>query len=452
MGPTEELSKFIANTTFEDLSETVVHQTKNAIMDALGCGIAGYKTEHEKLAPLINVVRSLKGEEESTVIVDGFRTSCICAALANGAIVHSIDYDDTNFATLVHTGSAIIPSVLALAERQGASGEDVITATVLGYEVAIKVGKSVMPTHYQFWHSTGTNGTLGAAAAAGKLLGLDADQMNQALGIAADQAAGLISCIEFGDLTKSLHPGLAAMKGILGALIIRSGGSGPRGILEYSRGYCNAYSDSPKLNELTERLGMPFEISSNSFKAYPSVLASHSAIEATLGIIAENKIRVEDIVQITEKTYDTAATSFCNYNPKTALAARLSLPYCIAAAAIDGQVGANQFSKERVFDPRIRELMKKVKIDSDAELTRLYPEKFPARVEVTTEDGKRSQKTVLFPKGLYKNPMTDDELRNKFRNLASLVFGAERVERILGMIDWLDDMHSISALISMMVE
>lgn len=451
MGITETLSKFIVNTEYEDLSPEVIQSVKNSVLDALGCGIAGFILEKENLKPILMLVKQLEGRKESTIIVDGFKTNFLFAALANGSFIHSIDFDDTHQAALTHTSAVMVPAALSLGEKLGKSGKEIILAIALGFEAATKVGQSVMPDLVRFWHSTAMNGTIGAAALAGKLLNLTDKKMNLAFGIAGDIASGTLACIEFGDITKSLHAGLAAMKGLLSAWLVSKGATGPRDFLEYSKGYCNAYALNPKIGKIIENIGNPFEIIHNSIKKFPSILASHTAIQAIINIINRNKIKPEDVKNINVKTYDLVETSFCNYHPQTLLGARLSVPFCIALAVVEGKVSLQNFTKDKINDPRINTLMKKIAIKGDPELNKLYPEKFPAQVEVITEDGKIYSETQHYPKGSYKNPLTQEELQEKFLNLATTTFPKEEAQRIMDTVFSLDKLKNISILTNLLM-
>ena len=452
MKPTEVLSRFVVETDFNDLPQEVVAAVKNSILDTLGCGFAGFTLENKSLTPILNLVKYLEGRKESTVIVDGFKTNFLHAALANGSLIHSIDFDDTHQAALTHTSSVMIPAALALGETLGASGEDVMLAVTLGFEAATKVGQSVMPSLARFWHSTALNGTIGAAALAGKLFRLSPEKMNLAFGIAADIASGTLACIEFGDITKSLHAGMAAMKGLLAAWLVKEGATGPRDIFEYSKGYCNAYSEKPKIEKITENLGNPFEITFNGVKGFPSILASHTGIQAMITIILRERIKAEEIKQINVKTYNLVESSFCNYDPQTLLAARLSVPFCIALAAVDGEVTLQNFTEERAFDPKVRAVMAKIKVKGDPDLNALYPEKFPTQVEVTTEDGRSFAESQYYPKGSYKNPLTREEFSSKFLNLATITFSENQAQKIMDTIYTLEALKSIDELTHLLVK
>jgi 2-methylcitrate dehydratase PrpD len=226
---TRRLAEFVVQTTYADLPPEALHAAKMLFMDTLGCGIAGSVFAEKELAPVFKVAAEMGEKEESTLLASAKKSSWFNAIFVNGTLMHSIDYDDTRPSLSTHIGAVLTPSILAMGEKLGTSGKDAILAAVLGYEVVSRIAFSVMRSHYDFWHSTGTNGTFGGAAAAGKLLGLDGDEMEVALGIAADQASGLKYCVKFGDLTKSLHGGLTAAKGVLAAMLVKHGATGPIG-------------------------------------------------------------------------------------------------------------------------------------------------------------------------------------------------------------------------------
>jgi 2-methylcitrate dehydratase PrpD len=452
LGITRRLAEFVVSARYEDLPIEVVRTAKLKIMDTLGCGIAGYVLSRNELAPVLKVLDEIGGREECTALVSGKKTSWFNAILGNGTLMHSIDYDDTRAGLATHIGAVVAPSVLGLSEKLGSSGKDAILATVLGYEVVFRISNSVMPTHYDFWHSTGTNGTFGGAVAAGKLLGLNADEMEMALGLAADQASGLISCIEFGDLTKSLHGGLTSAKGALAAMLSKHGATGPRGILEYSRGYCNAYSKEPHVEKIIHDLGKSFDIVNNYPKLYPSGLATHCAIEATLKLVRTTPILVEEVLRVNVKTLTSIVTTFSNPHPGTPLAARLSTPYCIAAAILDRELGIRQFEQERLQDQRIKELIKKIHMEADPALDSLYPEMIPAKIEILTKTGQVFSAEEYYPKGFPKNPISDEELEVKFESLCRYVFEKERISELKEMIKQMESMCNISELMRLLVE
>lgn len=446
---TKMLSKFAAGIDFKKLPDGVVKKAKDTIMDALGCAIAGYKVAAEEMKPLLEVIRESGGQPESTIICGGFKTSCLNAALTNGTMVHTIDFDDTHLPSIAHFGACVVPVALAVGEKVGASGADLITALVAGYEVGGRVSRSVMPTHYQHWHSTATNGTMAAAATAARLLGLKAEEIEMALGIAADQASGGRYCLDHGDFTKSLHPGMAAMKGVLAALLVQRGATGPKGIFEYPTGYCNVYSNEPDLNKIIENLGSPYEITINEFKGYPSILCSHTPIQAVLEIVNKNDLYPDDIESVKVRRMALPEGHGLNYNPETPLAARLSNQYCVAVAIAERQVLLHHFDWSRIHDPRLKELMKKVTFTDDPELNEHFYD-IPVYVDIITRDGKTYSAFNKCPKGSLKNPMTDEELKEKFLSLASYSIERSQAEKAADVIAHLEEIKSIDQLAALL--
>jgi len=255
MGLTRELSAFAAATGFSRLPEAVIAKTRLVIMDTLGCGIAGYTLAGEELAPLLRLAKAEGAHGPAMIFCDGHKTSVTQAALANGGIIHTIDFDDTSATCFGHFGASLLPTVAALGQQRGASGAEVVAAFAVGYDIATRVGRTVWPSHYDHWHPTSTLGTIGAAVAAGKLLQFDEAAMERALCLAADKASGLRYCIDHGDFSKMLHPAMAAMKGVMAALLVEGGAKGPTGLLEYPSGFCPTFSAQPDLAAGTGELG-----------------------------------------------------------------------------------------------------------------------------------------------------------------------------------------------------
>jgi 2-methylcitrate dehydratase PrpD len=447
---TRKLAEFVARTTYEDLPKAVVEAAKRMILDTVGCGIAGTFYSKKEVAPVQKVTEEIGGNEDCTLIVSGKKTSWFNAILVNGTFMHSIDYDDTRPGPITHTGAVVVPAILSMGEKLRSSGKDAILAAVIAYETVVRVGCSVMPSHYDFWHSTGTNGTFGGAAVAGKLLKLNIDEMEMALGIAADQASGLISCLKFGDLTKSLHSGLTAAKGVLSALLVKHGATGPRGILEIPEGYCKAYSKEPQVKKIVQGLGNSFDILNNCPKFYPSILGGHCIIEAVLKLVRTNDILPDDILKVIAKTFTIAVNKSSDREPRTPLAARMSIPYSIAAAIIDRELGMRQFEARRLQDRGIKAIQKKISLEADAEMDKFLPRMYPAKVEIITKDGKVFSAEEHYPKGFPDNPISARELERKFESLCATVFDQTRINKLKHMINHLESLEDISEIIQLL--
>jgi len=446
MEPTKILSSFCEKTTFADLPPAVVKIAKQTILDTLGCAVGTHSDEPEKPVVINKVVKDLGAGSAATVICGNMKATAPFAALANGVICHGIDFDDTHGEALTHTSCVIVPAALATAEEAGLSGKDFITSFVLGFEIAVRVGMTVMPTHYEYWHSTATNGTFGAAAAAGKNYGFSAEQYTNAFGFSGTQAAGLLTYLKFGDYTKSFNPGKSAFNGLLSALMVKAGGTAPPNMIENPKGYTGAYSKEPNLVKLTRGLdggAMVWEILNNMLKPYPSLAASHTPMAVVLRLVSENDLKPENIVKIVNRTYNTVKSHFSNYEPGNVMAARLSVPYCIAVCAAKRNGGLDAFHMETVNDPVVQDMLKKVEIVADPELHKLYPEKFPSNIEIYTKDGKVYKGEMYYAKGSPNNPFTNEEINQKFTDLALPMMDKGRVAQIVQMAENLEDVKDI---------
>jgi 2-methylcitrate dehydratase PrpD len=441
MSVTGALADFITNTSYDDLPKEVVEHAKASILDWLGVALAG---SLEPPASIINsIVDEIGGREQSTVIGTRTKTSCVNAALANGIFGHTVELDDIHEDAIIHPAASVLPAALAVAEYNDASGQDFIASIVVGYDVAIRIGMAINPSHYQFWHPTGTCGTFGATAAAGKILGLSSEEIVHALGIAGTQAAGLIEV--FGTMSKPLNAGRAAANGVWAALLAQKGFTSSRTILEAEKGYCRATAKECDPKKIIEDLGKKFEIMNNIFKIHASCGHTHGAIDAILLLTERYDIKPEDIDRIVVGTYPIAV-DVCgrNYEPKTASEAKFSLPYCLAAALIFGKVGLTEFSDENLSNNMIQKLSKKVTVNVDPEC--INARLGCARVALHTVDGKELSYRVDFPKGYPKNPLTKAELERKFVDLASLVLPEKSVRRLLEAVDNLESLEKIALL------
>ena len=444
---TRAVAEFVAKLRFEDLPEPVVRQACRLVLDAVGCAASAWTEDPAKARIAKDIAALYPAPGGAGVIgVAGSRAQPAFAALANGILVNAADNDDTHKRALLHVGSVVVPAALAMAQSGHLTGRQFIAALVAGYEVAVRVGMAVMPTHYRFWHSTATNGTFGGAATAANAMGLDADATQRALGLAGTQAAGLNTFFESGDMTKSLHPGKAALNGILSAQLAQLGMTSPPNMLEHAKGYLNAYSLEPKPEALTAGLGSSWEILQNGFKYFPSILASHSPIQATLAIVQKHSIDPAKIARITNETYNTVLSHFSSKDVGSVMAARISVPYCIAISAVDRALTQAQFAEARINDPLVRQVLARTEVIADAELNTRYPAEFPARVTITMEDGTALTETVLLPKGDPGNPLTDAELEAKYRDNCAAALSPAATDALRDAIMALPDAPSLDAL------
>ncbi len=447
MHETRRLAEFVSGLRFEDLPQAAVEQACNLVLDDLGCCLAAWEVDSEKTRVASEYVASFGAKGEAHVVgARGLASRAPLAAFANGVLSNAADNDDTHKGALAHISSVVIPAALAMAQARRLSGREMLASVVAGYEVASRVGMAVMPSHYEKWHSTATNCTFGAGATAARALGLDADRTEMALGFAGTQAAGLNAFFESGDMTKSVHPGKSAMNGIMGAELAAIGGTAPPAILERNKGYLAAFTDAPRPEVLAAGLGTTWEILENGFKYYPSILASHAPIGATLELVERHDVKPADIARLTLETYRTVTTHFSNYDPHGSMAARISVPFCMAVAAVDRKLGQAQFRPDRVEDPVVRSVLVKTQVLADEALNKLYPKNFPARVTITLKDGTIHQTTWMVPKGDPQNPLSVPELEDKFRSNASGLLGDKGAERAVRLCRELPEAGAVDEL------
>lgn len=416
---TERLADFLAVTQSTDLSPSVIGAGKYFTLDWLGSAMAGTVTEPGRM---LLAHAGAQAGQGATVIGLGEQRNAGLAALTNGGLSHIVEMDDLDRASVVHPAAPIIPAALAVAEREGASGLDFLTAVVLGYEVAIRVGEAVGRSHYRFWHNTATCGVFGATAAAGWLLGLDAERMVWALGNAGTMAAGLWEFIADGAMSKHLHAGRAASSGLLAAELAWRGFTGARRILEGERGFFAATSSDARPEQVIQGLtpGMAdYKISGVSIKPYPSCRHTHPAIDAALVLHQKNALAPDRIAKVEVETYQAALDLIDNPNPTHPYAAKFSLQYCVACALARGRVGLDDFEPEAMEDQVVRGLMAKMSVRLSGELDSRYPQEWPARVRVALTDGRQFAQLVEVPKGDPENPLSQTELEAKFRLLTA---------------------------------
>src|SRR5579883_997789 len=339
-GETRALAEFLATTT--SLPDAALEHTRRAVLDWLGSALAGSIEPPARMAQ--RVAASFGASDEATIF-SAPRSSAPAAAFANGVASHILEYDDVHKGSTLHAAAPVIPAALAVAEREHANGGAFLLAVALGYEAALRVGEAVNPSHYRFWHPTGTAATFGAAAAAGSLLGLNADQMQNALGSAGTQAAGLWEFNAEGAMSKHLHPGKAALNGLIAADLARAGFTGASRVLEGDRGFFRAMSQAHDASRITDGLGRQWKIAENCYKLHSCCGHTHTAIDVALDLRPSAGIAGIEI-----ETYGPGFEIVKQMNPRTPYQAKFSIAYCVAAALAEGRAGLEQFSDDR-FGP-----------------------------------------------------------------------------------------------------
>ncbi len=440
-----KLAQFIVNLRYKSLPSQVANKAKLCLLDTLGAALAGSKTPEAAIAK--SFALKIHQKKEATLITGKSKVGLFEAAMANGMMAHVLELDDGNRFALGHPGVSVIPTVLALGEKEKIKGAEIIPAIVAGYEVFGRIGAGGNPSHLdRGFHTTGTCGTFAAAAAAGRLLKLNLPQMISALGIAGSQAAGLFAFMADGSMTKVLHPGKAAHNGLLAAYLAREGFTGPAFILEDKRGFYRAFADNYNPQRVVEGLGEKYEIMHTYIKYHASCRHSHAPIDALLEIRQVHHFAPEDIEKVNIYTYSIAAKLIAGKEVTTPITGKMSLPYSAAVALIFGQVGLDEFKPKTLQNKEVKALLEKIDVYADEEFDKLLPEHRGARAEIILKDGRKLAAQVLDAKGEPENPGQPDELLAKFRSLARSVLSKEKVEKIIEMINSLEKLAEITPL------
>lgn len=458
MSVARELAKYATSLTFQDLPPDVIHQTERVVLDTLGCAIGGYASESSQ--GIQEYIKEAAYPEEATIFGSGLRTSCLNTALANGAMVRYLDYNDTAFilqGEIYRTGyhpSEVIPAILALAERQHLSGSDVITAIVMGYDLSLSFLEGVVGPGME---KKGWNGDSRGAyimpLIAGKMLGLNENQMENAVGISGSCHAvlGILDTpAEEYTMTKNIRFPMMAYSGILAAMLAQKGFTGPTTIIEGHDGFVETIMGGEyDLSKIVPRKGK-FAIRETCIKSIIADFSSHGHLTATLNLVKENDIKPEDVAEVRITTSKRCAEHTgdpVKKYPKNKETADHSSYYLTAIAIIDRQIGPDQFSPEKFQDPKVRALIDKVILQGDPNLDKVRPAGIS---EITTRQGKKYQCQVDFPRGHARNPMTDEEIMGKFKNMASKYMSDRRMREIIDTVfelDKLDDVGKLNRLV-----
>ncbi len=443
---TAVFARFAAGLTYDHLPEEARVAVRRVLLDWLGNVYAGAATRTGQIVR--DVVTEGGGTPEASLIGFGARSSAFGAALVNGASSHIVEFDDIYREAIYHPGAPTIAAAFAVAEKLGADGRRLAAAIAAGYDVGNRIGAAIQPAHYRFWHTTGTVGTFGAAAAAGNLLGLSEEEMTWAFGSAGSQAAGLWQFLEDGQtMTKPLHAGKAAANGVLAALLAKKGFGGATRILEGEKGFAAATSSNWSFERVLSTLGSHFTVVDTTFKAYASCGHTHPSIDATKAIVAAHGVRAGDVERVKIRTYDQAYTVCQNPSPQTTYQAKFSIPYTVAITLRFGRVGTAEFAQERIRDEETAELMRRIEVEPDPELTALVPGRRPAVVQIILKDGRSFTQREDFRKGDPENPPSQQELEDKFRDLASATLSPEEAAFTIEAVSSLESVEDVSMLL-----
>jgi 2-methylcitrate dehydratase PrpD len=466
MHKSEILADYVAKAKYEDLPSEVVTHAKKIVMDSVACGLGGRKTREGDL--LVDIVKEMGGKPQATIIGDSMRVSCEQAAQVNRVLTNMLDYDDDCLTPNVgHMSSLLVPVALAIGEYTNASGKDLINALVLGYEVIIRLRHAVDPTQEAFLRSFEkidfSGLAFGATAVAGKLLGLDREQLADALGL-----TGYVRIKRVPDYSPNREKdGMAPWMKVTGGdatipsmhatFLAKRGFPGDRTIFDQERGYeVTVGSDRYDASKAVADLGTKYEMLNICFKYYSSCRLTSATLEAAAGIVADNRIRPEDIKEVVVRAQRQVSRYMSMREPKYMIQAQFCVPYLVTMALLGEPTGPNWFTEKMLTDPKVREFQRKIRVEEDPEASKVgwgsMNVRWNSTVELTTNEGKGFTNHVEFPRGEPENPFSQQDHIDKLVNMASWAgIGEGRIDELCRTLDNLQELNSIASLTKLLV-
>lgn len=434
--PTRCIADYLVAARPQDLPEKVRREGRRTFLNWVGCAVGGSHNETIDIA--IAALKPFFGPRQASVLGRAERVDILHAALLNGISSHIFDFDDTHLKTVIHPAGPVASAILALAEYQATSGRDFLNALVLGIETECRIGNTVYPAHYDIgWHITGTAGVFGAAAAAGRLLGLDTQQMSWALGLAATQPVGLREM--FGTMTKSFHPARAAQNGLTAALLAARGYTSSTAAIEAKRGWANVLSTQRDYRQITERLGDSYEILLNTYKPYACGIVIHPAIDGCIELRNQHALTAEAIERIELRVNPLVLELTGKRKPQTGLEGKFSVFHACAVAIVEGAAGEKQFSDRTVRDLAIAALRDRIDAKADKDIPA-----DAAEINIALRNGRHLKTFVTHAVGSLERPMADADLENKFSVLAEGILPAGRTRRVIDLCWKLEELPDIA--------
>ena len=420
---TRRLAHYLVTAGYDDLPANVRKEGVRTLLNWVGVAIGG--SHHQTVDIAVAALAPFSGPAQASLFGRHERFDIMNAAFINGVSSHVFDYDDTHLKTIIHPAGPVASAILALSELQPVSGKDFLNALVLGVETECRIGNSVYPNHYDVgWHITGTAGVFGSAAAVGKLLKLNEEQMIWALGLAASQPVGLRE--SFGSMNKSFNPGRAASNGIFAAMLASKNFTSSEEMIEAKRGWANTISTKQDYNEITGDLGTRYEAALNTYKPFACGIVMHPAIDAAVQLRNENKLTADQVERVDLKVHPLVLELTGKKTPRQGLEGKFSIYHAVAVALVEGAGSEKQFSDRAVNDPTIVVLRAKVN-------PVVTPGIKPEQVDMTVvlRDGRQLHRYVEHAIGSVEVPMTDQQLETKFSDLADGIIAAPMIRRVM---------------------
>jgi len=449
MGITQELAKYYSDLKFHQLQEEVVDRVKYFFLDFIGVACRGSQVDSSR--SIYRFIREMKiGNRGGVIIGTKERAPYVYSALANGTSSHAIEMDDVNNEASLHPGVVVFPAALATSEMVEATGKKFIEAVVLGYEVMIRLGKALGPenSYKRGFHPTGTCGPFGSSVAASKILGLGEKGLLSALGIAGSQAAGSMEYLAQGAWTKRFHAGWAAHSGMIAAQLARKGFRGPTSIIEGRDGFLHAYSNGADASKVLEGIGSGFEILRTSVKPHACCRYMQPPIDGVLKIVRENDLQPDQIQRVRLGLLRAGAPLIAEpienkYRPQSIVDAQFSMPFGAAVAVLYRKAGLGEFHLSKINSEEVNRMMRQVECVVDPDLDKTFPKQWCATAEILTKDGKRYFIKIEYPKGDPENPLSWEEMVEKFYSLTGRLMGRERRLKIVDQVRSLETIRDL---------
>src|SRR5579859_449025 len=459
-GLTKYVGDFVVGTKYEDIPANVIELGKKSILDGLGLALAGSRAESGPISRKF-VEQSGGCLGKSTIIGTARKTSARFGALVNGISIHADDFNDTQLAAakdrvyglLMHPTVPVLPALFALSEQRAVNGKEWMLAYHLGVEVECKIAEAIAPRHYENgFHTTGTCGPFGSAAACARLLNFDVSKTLKTLGLAASNSGGLRE--NFGTMSKPYQAGHAAESGLVSAELVALGWTAAEQILEADRGFFHAFGGSYDPSVIMDRLGKPWTFASPgvSLKPYPSGSLTHPAMTELVRLMEANKIQAGQVEKVDIGANHNMTTTLLHHQPKTGLEAKFSMEFCLAILLLEGKAGLGQFSDKVVERPDVQEMIRRINFYVDPEAEGAGFDKMTSILRVHLKDGRVITGRADFGKGSPANPMSFDETATKFRGCAEFAeWPKAKTEAIIAFTKTLEaapDMSALSPLLS----
>lgn len=437
-------AQYAWHSTPERLPAATLHHAKRALLDWLGATLAGMTAE------VTCVVKRAAAEDldrGSATLLSGRRATCRSAAMIHGVASHALEFDDIFRDGLFHPGGPVIAAALAAAAESGATGAELLNAIVVGYEISTRISAVVNPHHYRHWHTTGTVGCIGAAAAAGRLLCRSEEQLMHAMATATTFSSGLIQAFRSSAMTKPLHVGHAADVGVWAALGARAGLTGVADMLEGDAGFGAAMGNSPDWQHAVQGLGTEMKVAQITFKLHPCCGQTFSAIDALWRIREDHRVLASDVERIEVDTNREGMAITCNARPRDEQEARFSMACVLAHTLLHGQIRLDSFTPQRLAQTDLQELMARVSMKVDDDIQKAFPLHRSARVRVHLRDGRLLQQFQADRRGDPEDPLTDEDLDLKFFALVEPACGAARARSMNTTLRSFEQCASVSAFL-----